>query len=52
MILRTAAGFLAVLFVWVLLTVESSDELPIGIWGIAILFGAYAIRGNAFFKRT
>ena len=52
MFLRTAAGFLACLSVWVLLTAESSDELPRGIWGIAILFGAYAIRGNAFFKRT
>jgi hypothetical protein len=43
MILRIAAGILAVLFIWGRFAM---DEAPRGILGIAALFGVYAIIGN------
>jgi len=50
MIFRIAAGILAILFIGVPLVVPivapDADEPPKGMWGIAILFGAYAIKGN------
>ena len=46
MILRIAAGILAILFIGLPLVVPDADEPPKGMWGIAILFGAYAIKGN------
>ena len=43
MILRIAAGILAVLFIWGRFAM---DEPPREILGIATLFGVYAIIGN------
>ena len=50
MIFRIAAGILAILLIGVPpvvpIVAPDADEPPKGMWGIAILFGAYAIKGN------